>query len=121
MVFEPTDFLALPQNASHTSRLLHNQSRFLVDAYESRVEIFSNLTRSVEQGIDLAKWSVSESNGTETLVLAVNWSYNTLTFNLDDDYGSIKQVLEGNVTAGDNGAPLFVMPRTSIAAVILQQ
>lgn len=42
-------------------------------------------------------------------------------FGLANYTGKVSQVLAGNVSTGNDGGPVFYMPRTSIAAVILQE
>jgi hypothetical protein len=69
----------------------------------------------------------SGSGKDEVLVMAVNQAYGPIddptwqaVFALANYSGTVKQVIYGNVSAMSDGTPLFQMPRTSIAAVILE-
>lgn len=73
----------------------------------------------------MASWTVSNSNGTtETLVFAVNFNYPATgvdgIFTMPNITGTVSEVLFGDVTVQDDGTPLFSMPRTSIAGVIMK-
>ena len=121
----------LSQNSSDVAHLVNSQKRFLIDAYDSRKQILSNLSYPGINGVDLASWSIPNSNGTgktETLIFIVNQlyggndsgdSYRNI-FSLANYTGRVKSVLYGNVTSSGDGGPIFTMPRTSIAAVILE-
>ena len=111
---------------------LYAQSRFLVGAYDSRQEVFTNQSFPRINGYDLASWTIYNSNNTgkdEVLILAVNQNYGpnddqlsyTADFALANYTGTVKEVLFGNVTALGDGTPFFQMPRTSIAGVILEK
>ncbi len=121
----------IPQNASSTAALLCGQTRFLIDHYDTRQEIFSNLSYPGINGYDLASWTIHNANGTgktDVLVMAVNQNYGPNdagagwvgAFTLANYSGTVKEVLFGNVTQLSDGQPFFQMPRTSIAAVILE-
>ena len=108
------------------------QARFLIGAYDSRQEIFTNQSFPRINGYDLASWTIYNSNNTgkdEVLILAANQLYGpndagpswTADFALANYSGTVKEVLFGNVTALKDGTPFFQMPRTSIAGVILEK
>ena len=111
--------------------MLNSQTRFLIGAYDSRQAIYTNLSYPGINGYDLASWTIYNSNNTgkdEVLVFAVNQNYGPLddstwtgNFALANYSGTVKEILYGNVSAGDDGQPIFQMPRTSIAAVILEK
>jgi len=72
----------IPQNASSTAALLYGQTRFLIDHYDTRQEIFSNLSYPGINGYDLASWTIHNANGTgktDVLVMAVNQNYGPTT------------------------------------------
>ena len=112
--------------------MIFSQSRFLVGAYDSRKEIFNNLSFPGINGYDLASWTIYNSNNSgkdEVLVFAVNQLYGpndagtswAPAFALANYSGTVKEVLYGNVSKMEDGQPLFQMPRTSVAAVILEK
>ena len=114
-----------------TANLLYNVSRFVVDAYDSRQEILSNLSYPGINGVDIASWTIpgNGSSKSEILVMAVNQGYGPndsptwqQIFNLANSSATLKQTLYGNITTNDtDGTPLFFMPRTSIAVAILEE
>jgi hypothetical protein len=115
--------------------ILYNQSRFLVDHYDSRQQTLSNLSYPGINGYDLAAWTIpaaetpDNSTKAEVLVFAVNQNYGpndagpswAPPFTLAEDMGTVKTVLYGSVSAGEDGKPVFALPRTSVAAVILEK
>lgn len=110
------------------------QYRFLIDAADSRQTIYTNLSFPGINGFDLASWTVTSggnsnngSSTTEVLVIAVNQNYGPIdnsgwngVFTLANYSGTVKEVLFGNVTMLNDSTPLFQMPRTSVAGVILE-
>jgi hypothetical protein len=114
------------QNASFIAGQLYAQSRFIIDAHDSRQTMYSNLSYPGINGIDLASWTIyhPENNTHETLVMGSNFNYiasgTFTTFSLANVTGTVKEVLFGNVTKAEDGSALFSLPRTSVAGVILQ-
>jgi hypothetical protein len=128
-----------PQNASSILGLINSQSHFLLDASDSRPQIFTNQSYPYENGYDLASWTIStpstasssgttNGNTTQTLVFAVNTNYGPndsqpgyrAVFALAEYAGKVKEVLMGDVSEGPDGGPVFSMPRTSVTAVVLE-
>ncbi|ORX39556.1 hypothetical protein BD324DRAFT_648197 [Kockovaella imperatae] len=118
----------LLRNSSAIAHLVFSQRRFLLEAYETRRQILSDQPYPGMNGIDIASWTIEDINGTgktERLIMAVNAQYGrgeeSWTFGLQDFLGTVKEVLYGNVAKGPNGEPVFMLPRTSVAAVILEE
>lgn len=64
---------------------------------------------------------MTEEGTTETLVLAARLFYSDAEFSLQGfNSSSVKEVLFGTVNTTELGGPLFIMPRTSVAGVILE-
>lgn len=70
----------------------------------------------------MAAWTrVREEDGvTETLVLAANLFYGGTEFELEGVNGTVKEVLFGTVNVTESGGPLFILPKTSVAGVIIE-
>jgi len=122
----------IAQNASMIASALYSQTRFLIGAYDTRQEILTNLSYPGINGYDVSSWTIPNSNNTgkdEILVFAVNQNYGPNDagpswngiFTLANCSGTVKEVLFGNVTTMKDGQPLFFMPRTSVAGVILEK
>lgn len=57
----------------------------------------------------------------ESLVLAAYLFYGNTEFELDGlPEGTVSEVLFGEVNVTESGGPLFIMPRTSVAGVIIE-
>lgn len=109
------------QNASFVAKHVYEQKSFLLESSYTRTEVCTDQPNCGENNIDVAAWTRTGSDGSqETLVFAVNQQYSPVTFTLPSINGTIKEVLFGNVT-GVNNTAQFIMPRTSIAGVVIQQ
>jgi len=120
----------IQQNASSIATVLRDQSAFTIDATSTRRNISTTIPNNGENGLDVAAWTRTTGNGrTEHLILAAQLFYNPIggatnsvfEFQLEGVQGTVKEVLFGNVTATDDGSPLFTMGRTSVAGVILEE
>lgn len=110
------------QNASFVATQMYAQSVFVIDAAETRRAVSTSLDYDGKNGVDVAAWTrVRQEDGVEeTLVLAANLFYGSTEFELEGVSGTVKEVLFGNVNITESGAPLFIMPRTSVAGVIIE-
>jgi hypothetical protein len=54
------------------------------------------------------------------LILAARLFYNDVEFELEGVEGRVKEVLFGTVNITEAGGPLFIMPRTSVAGIIME-
>jgi hypothetical protein len=115
----------ISQNASFVAQHLYAQSDFLIGAASTRRALGTTVPLDGSNGLDVAAWTRLIPGGIEeTLVMAAQMNYigldQSVDFGVIGARGKVKHILFGQVRMKEDGSPLFVMGRTSVAAVVLR-
>jgi hypothetical protein len=115
----------ISQNASFVAQHLYAQSDFLIGAASTRRALGTTVPLDGSNGLDVAAWTRLLPGGIEeTLVMAAQMNYigldQSVDFGVIGARGKVKHILFGQVRMKEDGSPLFVMGRTSVAAVVLR-